>query len=164
MTSEGTFRSCNGRTRQTSLLHSFLPVYPATNRLLSNLAEQRQHLRSCERTDFFTWTLDLFPEELCCPVDACRFILLLIIKKKKKKGNQELQALVPSTSPTGSQRLADDPTPALLFMSQLTAFNGLTSPWSPRPVLQGVHLAALGCPSAAMAATSGPCECHRRAK
>lgn len=121
MTSEGTFRSCHGRTRQTSLLHSFLPVYPATNRLLSNLAERRQHLRSCERTDFFTWTLDLFPEELCCPVDACRFILLLIIKKKK--ANQELQALVPSTSPTGSQRLADDPTPALLFMSQLTAFN-----------------------------------------
>lgn len=84
-TSEGTFRSCK---RQTSPLRSFFPVYPATDRLLSNLAERRQHPRPRERTDFFTWTLDLFPEELCCPADACRFILLPIVKKNKKNKSQ----------------------------------------------------------------------------
>lgn len=116
MTSEGTFRSCNGRTRQTSLLHSFVPVYPATNRLLSNLAEQRQHLRSCDHA-YRLLHMDSGP----LPGRALLPSGRLQVHHKKKKGNQELQALVPSTSPTGSQRLADDPTPALL--SQLTASN-----------------------------------------
>lgn len=109
-------------------------VLAATLQLLSNLAERRQHLRSCERTDFFTWTLDLFPEEFCCPADACRFILLLL--PKEKSGTSKFWFPLAEC-----QRLADDPT--------LLLANATRSPQ--HAVLQGVDLAALGGPSAAMA-------------